>query len=123
MERPGALDLRTAFQGGKSNSGPVVKRPRYTKKMPPVAGTTSKSPAKGKGTSSAAPASTVTEKRIPPPPLPPPPPPPRFAPAQDQVIQADPSAPAAPAATVRIPVDPHDLEKIPEPSGGPFMRL
>ncbi|XP_062118832.1 uncharacterized protein LOC133832511 [Humulus lupulus] len=66
------------------------------------------SPAKGKGTSSTTPTSTMTEKRIPPPP------PPRFAPTRDQVIQVDPPAPAAPATTVRIPVDPHDLEKIPD---------
>ncbi|XP_062079724.1 uncharacterized protein LOC133784364 [Humulus lupulus] len=109
MEQTRAPDLHTAFQGGKSGSGPIVKRPRFTKKAPPAVGNTSKSPAKRKGTSLTTQTSTVTEKRIPHPP-----PPPRFTSSRDQVIQADPPAPPAPAATVRILVDPQDLEKIPE---------
>ncbi|XP_062076202.1 uncharacterized protein LOC133780545 [Humulus lupulus] len=109
MEQIGAPDLCTAFQAVKTGLGPVVKRPGLTKKAPPAAGNVSKSPAKGKGTSSTAPVSSVTQRRIPSPP-----PPPRFAPSQDQVIQADPPAPPALAATVRIPVDPQDLERIPE---------
>ncbi|XP_062106981.1 uncharacterized protein LOC133818242 [Humulus lupulus] len=58
--------------------------------------------------SSTAPVSSITQKRIPPPP-----PPPRFVPSRDQVIQVDPPAPPASAATGHIPVDPQDLE-IPE---------
>ncbi|XP_062076239.1 uncharacterized protein LOC133780640 [Humulus lupulus] len=89
------------------------------KKAPPAAGNVSKSPAKGKGTSSIALVSSITERRIPPPP----PPPPWFMPPWDQVIQADPTAPPAPAATVGIPVDPQDLEKLPEAFWGILYEI
>ena len=53
MESIGAPDLRTAFQAKKSQMGPVVKRPRVAKKATPKTGDTTKSPSKGKDTSSA----------------------------------------------------------------------
>ncbi|XP_062100944.1 uncharacterized protein LOC133806877 [Humulus lupulus] len=53
MESIGAPGLRTAFQAKNSGTGLVVKRPRVAKKATPTTGNTSKSPAKGKDTSSA----------------------------------------------------------------------
>ncbi|XP_062086181.1 uncharacterized protein LOC133792292, partial [Humulus lupulus] len=111
LERSRAPDLRTAFQGGRTSLGSAIKKPRFAKKMLPAAGNTCKSLAKGKITSSTAPTSIVKEQRIPPPP-----PPPRFplAPTRDQVIQVDPPTPFVPTTTVRIPINPQDLEKIPD---------
>ncbi|XP_062075290.1 uncharacterized protein LOC133779332 [Humulus lupulus] len=90
MEQTEAPKLRTTFLAGKTDSVPIVKRPRFTKKAPPAVGNVPKSSTKGKGTSSTSPVSSVTERRIPPPP-----PPPRFAPPQDQVIQDDTPVPPA----------------------------
>ncbi|XP_062089507.1 uncharacterized protein LOC133796043 [Humulus lupulus] len=52
MEQPGVADLRTAFHTLKTGLGPAVNRLRILKKTPHAAGNTSRSPAKGKDTSS-----------------------------------------------------------------------
>ncbi|XP_062097476.1 uncharacterized protein LOC133803443 [Humulus lupulus] len=111
MAQQGILDIRAMFQEGQSSSGPTVKKPRFSsKKVPPVAGTTSKSPAKGKDQSSTALAAVAQYKRG----LPPPPPRFPFSPARDQASLVDPPAPIIPAPTVRIPVNAKDLEQIPD---------
>ncbi|XP_062075743.1 uncharacterized protein LOC133779858 [Humulus lupulus] len=69
MEQPGAPDLRIAFQARKPGAGPVVKRLRDAKKTTPVAGNTSKFPAKSKDTSSTHEPATVNVVTEPFPPL------------------------------------------------------
>ncbi|XP_062101477.1 uncharacterized protein LOC133807277 [Humulus lupulus] len=101
MAQPGDNVLQSIFQGGNppsGSSGPLVKKPRFTKKTPP--GPVNKSPTKGRSQGPAA-----VENMPPPPPLPP-------VLARDQETPT--RTPPTPTPTVRIPVNTQALEKLPE---------
>ncbi|XP_062095900.1 uncharacterized protein LOC133801670 [Humulus lupulus] len=110
MSQPGGKNLRTVFTRGDSSagaSGPKMKKLRMSKK---AAGTPTKSPAKEK---EQPPAAQIEETAPPavggsmPPPL-------SQAPAFVRDTGAEPGASAIAPPEVRIPVDPQDLEKIPD---------
>ena len=100
--------VRGAVFGGNPSAGPRMKRLRTSKN---AAGVPTKSPAKEKEKTLAAqvagailPAAGAGQM----------PPPPQRAPAATQDTGTELGAPAAVASNVRIPVNPQDLEKIPE---------
>ncbi|XP_062075626.1 uncharacterized protein LOC133779721 [Humulus lupulus] len=110
MSQPGGKNLRSVFTGGNSSagaSGPKMKKLRTSKK---AAGTPTKSPAKEKEQ----PLAAQVEETVPPAaggsmPLPP-----LRAPAFIRDTGAEPGASVIVPPEVRIPVDPQDLEKIPD---------
>ncbi|XP_062103013.1 pectinesterase inhibitor 10-like [Humulus lupulus] len=108
MAERGGPDIRSMFPRGKPIEVPLVKRLRpSSKKTSPPAATTSHSSAKGKSSGlGAAPTAgpTVTFPHFPPPP----------PPSREPVAPVGPPAPAVLAATVRITVNPQDLELIPD---------
>ncbi|XP_062099272.1 uncharacterized protein LOC133805179 [Humulus lupulus] len=111
MSQPGDNVLRSIFQGGNpssGSSGPLVKKPRLTKKTPPPR-TTSKSPAKGKGQ-----APPAADKM----PLPPPRPP-----VSNWELEVPTGTLPALTPTVRIPVNTQALEKIPEAFRGTVYEI
>ncbi|XP_062114037.1 uncharacterized protein LOC133825057 [Humulus lupulus] len=119
MAQRGEPDICSMFQEGRSSEGPLVKRLRLTsKKMSPPAEPASQSPAKEKGSGSAAPPAAAPEKRCPIALLPCFPPPP----AREPVAPIGPQAPVVPVATIRIPVNPQDLELIPDTFRGTIYK-
>ena len=114
MSQSGGKKLRAVFTGGNSPagaSGPKMKKLRMAKK---AVGTPTKSPAKEKEQPSAA----QVQKTVPPAAGGSMPPPPPRAPAFVRDTRAEPGASAITPPEVRIPVDPQDLEKIPDVFSG-----